>query len=275
MHAQHRRFFATSREQQLPLYMESIGFNPAQERFSRPRGYLYYHWLQTIRGEGKFTFGGTTLLMKENTGVLLLPNEPHQYEPVSEVWETMYITFLGPQVAAILSSLGLNLSSYYQWDQPSELTTYASEVLNSMASDRDVSGLDASGDLYRFLIVLKKHGRINNLPSVSHAVERLMPVLALMEQGFDDPNLGLDDMAIEVGLSARHLNTLFKQTFGMTAYAYFILYRIRKAKELMTAYSDITGKEIAQRVGFRDVSHFVATFRRIEGVTPEQFRNLY
>jgi AraC-like DNA-binding protein len=28
-------------------------------------------------------------------------------------------------------------------------------------------------------------------------------------------------------------------------------------------------------VGFTDPSHFVATFRRLEGLTPEQFKNMY
>ena len=43
----------------------------------------------------------------------------------------------------------------------------------------------------------------------------------------------------------------------------------------MTGDSSITVKDTAHHVGFRDVSHFVATFRRIEGVTPEQYRKLY
>ncbi|MNO91621.1 Transcriptional activator NphR [compost metagenome] len=255
--------------------MESIGFNQAQENFNRPSGYPCYHWLQTIQGEGEFTFGGTTLLLKENSGVLLLPNEPHEYKPASSIWETMYITFLGSQAKGIMASLGLNQSSYYQWDKDSELQSYAARVLESISSDRDVSDLDVSGDIYRFLIILKKHGRMNNLPSISHAIERLTPVITLMKQNFGDPNLGLERMGVEIGVSSRHLNSMFKQTFGVTAYAYLIMFRIRKAKEIMTGDSGITVKDTAHHVGFRDVSHFVATFRRIEGVTPEQYRILY
>ncbi len=275
MHAQHRRFFTNSREQKLPLHMESIGFNQPQENFNRPSGYPCYHWLQTIRGGGEFTFGGNTVLLKENSGVLLLPNEPHQYKPNTSIWETMYITFMGAQANVILSSLGLHQSSFYQWDHESELQSYAARVLDSIGSDRDVSELDVSGDIYRFLILLKKHGRINNLPSISHAIERLTPVLTLMEQNYGDPNLGLECMGTEIGISPRHLNSMFKKTFGMTAYAYLIMFRIRKAKERMTSDSSVTVKDTAHYVGFRDVSHFVATFRRIEGVTPEQYRILY
>ena len=142
----------------------------------------------------------------------------------------MYITFMGTQANAILSSFGLNQSSLYQWDQESQLQSYAARVLNSISSDRDVSELDVSGDTYRFLILLKKHGRVNNLPSISNAIERLKPVLTLMEKRYGDADLGLELMASEIGISPRHLNTMFKQTFRMTAYVYLIMFRIRKAK---------------------------------------------
>ncbi|WKL01144.1 AraC family transcriptional regulator [Paenibacillus amylolyticus] len=166
-------------------------------------------------------------------------------------------------------------AAFYQWEQCSPFNDYGQEVLDSISSDQDLSGLEASADIYRFLILLKKHGMTGNRSSISHAVERLAPLIAFMEQQYANPEIGLEHMAVVTGISSRHLNTLFKQSFGMTAYSYFILLRIRKAKEIMTGDTALTIRETAIRVGFRDSSHFVATFRRIEGVTPEQFRNLY
>lgn len=270
-----RRFFTELRDLQLPIHMESIGYNADQESIDRPDGYPCYHWIQTVNGEGELYFGGTSYTVKAGSGVLLAPRDAHGYRPISGVWETAYLTFGGPQSLAIVSTLGLSHSAYYEWDRGCELETFTSGLLGQIRSDRDLSGLDTSSDLYRFLTLLKKHGRVNNLPSLSHTVERLKPLMSFMESHYDDPNIGLEDMADQVGVSARHLNTLFRQTFGMTAYAYFILLRIRKAKELMTLYPRMTIKEVAGQVGFRDSSHFVATFRRLEDVTPEQFRNLY
>ncbi|MGP3786324.1 helix-turn-helix domain-containing protein [Paenibacillus sp. 1A_MP2] len=129
--------------------------------------------------------------------------------------------------------------------------------------------------MYRFLILLKKHGMTGSRSSISHAVERLAPLISFMNENYADPDIGLEQMAAIPGITPRHLNTLFKQSFGMTAYSYFILLRIRKSKEWMTGNSKLTVKETAAKVGFRDASHFVATFRRIEGVTPEQYRTLY
>ncbi|PQP80119.1 AraC family transcriptional regulator [Paenibacillus sp. PCH8] len=271
----HQRYFMTSRDQPLPLYIESLGYNGNQEKVSRPVGYPCYHWLQTVKGAGEFRFAGSTVIMGEATGILLPPNEPHEYVRAQGEWETLYITFGGPQCPAILESLGLGEAALYQWEPGSPINDYGQKVLDSISSDQDLSGLEASADIYRFLILLKKHGMTGNRSSISDAVERLAPLIAFMEQHYANPEIGLEHMAIVTGITSRHLNTLFKQSFGMTAYSYFILLRIRKSKEILTGDTGLTIKETAARVGFRDASHFVATFRRIEGVTPEQFRNWY
>ncbi|MDT0122206.1 AraC family transcriptional regulator [Paenibacillus sp. RRE4] len=271
----HQRFFMTPRDQPLPLYIESIGYNGNQEKVSRPAGYPYYHWLQTVKGAGEFKLSAASAILGGTSGILLPPNLPHEYARVQNEWETIYITFGGSQCAAIVDSLGLGEADIRQWETDSPLNHYGQHVLSSIGSDQDLSGLEASADMYRFLILLKKHGMTGNRSSISQAVARLAPLLAFMEQHYGDPDIGLEQMACIIGISSRHMNTLFKQSFGITAYSYFILLRIRKAKEMLTGSMELTIKETAARAGFRDASHFVATFRRIEGVTPEQFRNLY
>ncbi|WP_211747592.1 AraC family transcriptional regulator [Paenibacillus sp. Marseille-Q4541] len=274
---EHQRFFMTSREQPLPLYIESIGANLNQESIVRPSGYPCYHWLQTVEGEGEFTFGGKSYPVLPGTGVLIAPGEPHEYKRKGSGsrWSTLYITFSGPQSGPILASLELEPSACYQWDPASDLQSYGQKVLRSIGSDLDLTGLDASGDMYRFLLLLKKYGTTGNTPSLSHSLGRLAPLLVFMEENLGDPGVGLDEMAAVLSLSPRYVNTLFKQSFGETAYGYFILKRIRKAKEILTSHPEMTVKDTAQAVGFRDASHFVATFRKIEGVTPEHFRKLY
>ncbi|MBD7967150.1 AraC family transcriptional regulator [Paenibacillus gallinarum] len=274
---EHQRFFMTSREQPLPLYIESIGANLNQESIVRSAGYPCYHWLQTMEGEGEFTFAGKTYRLLPGTGVLVAPGEPHEYKRkgADRLWSTLYITFSGPQTSAILATLELEPSACYQWAPSSELQFFGQQVLGSIGSDRDLTGLEASGDLYRFLLLLKKYGTTGNSPSLSHSLERLAPLLQFMEEKLSDPSVGLSEMAAVLSVSPRYVNTLFKQSFGETAYGYFILKRIRRAKEILTSRPDMTVKETAEAVGFRDASHFVATFRKIEGVTPEHFRKLY
>ncbi|MCL5959068.1 MAG: helix-turn-helix transcriptional regulator, partial [Chloroflexi bacterium] len=46
--------------------------------------------------------------------------------------------------------------------------------------------------------------------------------------------------------------------------------RIEAAKDMLRN-SPVKTKQAAVRVGFKDVSHFVRLFRRVEGMTPAKF----
>jgi AraC-like DNA-binding protein len=96
-----------------------------------------------------------------------------------------------------------------------------------------------------------------------------------MDTRYADPNIGLNEMAETLSISPRRLNHLFRETFNLTPYAYFLYLRIRKAKEHLVHRPELSISDIAALVGFRDTSHFVATFRRHVGHPPEQFRKMH
>jgi AraC-like DNA-binding protein len=271
-----QRFILTpSSEQPLPLYVESIGYNPDQEKINRNHGYPFYHWIQTEAGEGVLTFEGKTISLPVHTGVLLLPGIPHLYEAASDRWETLYLTFSGPAVAAILESLQMHASTLFRWEKDTPLTELLTQMLERVESEPDVFGLNASLDAYRFMIMLGKYGQLNNQITISSNLSKLQPLIDWMDVHYSNPDMDLDQMAAVLNVSPRRLNTLFRATFSLSPYAYFLLLRIRKAKEILISRSDVTIKHISLLVGFRDVSHFVATFRKYVGMTPEQFRHLY
>jgi transcriptional regulator GlxA family with amidase domain len=82
-------------------------------------------------------------------------------------------------------------------------------------------------------------------------------------------------MAEQLDVGERQMNERFRELFGQTAYAYLIQLRLRKAKEWLPSRPEWTVRQIGEAVGFRDASHFVATFRQKEGMTPEKYRRLH
>src|SRR5690554_2288190 len=102
----HLRFQFPIADRRLPLYVETSGYNPNQEKINRPNGYLIYHWLQTISGEGTISYGGRTCSLPAHSGVLLFPGVSHMYQAVSEKWQTLYLTFDGSLATEILLKLG-------------------------------------------------------------------------------------------------------------------------------------------------------------------------
>lgn len=272
----HRRIqFARESGAVLPLYVESIGYNPDQEDIVRLDGYPAYHWLQTSEGEGRITFEDSSFSLPPNSGVLLLPNIPHRYEATSKQWRTYYLTFAGPAVRSMLESINLHICAFFHWEQQSPLNGFLEDMLARQESSQDQFGLYSSSDAYHLLLMLTKYGQLQNNTAISSNLDKLRPLLDWMETNYGDPSIGLQELAAQLQVSGRHMNTLFMQTFGLSPYAYLVRLRIRKAKELLIHHPEATVKDIAAWVGYREDSHFVATFRKQTGVTPQQFRRLY
>ncbi|MEK3884628.1 AraC family transcriptional regulator [Paenibacillus sp. PL2-23] len=271
-----RRVVPASPAELLPLQLETIGIKYDQENIDRPNGYPYYHWLQTLQGEGELSTHGRTWRMTERTGVLLSPGTPHRYEARLGQWQTGFITFHGSSAASIVQALGFGDAEWLQWETDKPIITDQLESLLSFAeAGGDPSGWRYSGDLYRFLTLLRTDARTDNRPAMSKRLERIQALLDWLEEHFGNPDIGLSEMAVHLGIGERQLNERFRELFGQTAYAYLIRLRIRKAKVWLPSLPDWTVRRIGEAVGFRDASHFVATFRRLEGMTPEAYRKLY
>ncbi|QHW33860.1 AraC family transcriptional regulator [Paenibacillus rhizovicinus] len=270
---EHRRYVAAATQAQtLPLYLESIGFNPAQEPIQRRNGYPLYHWLETVEGEGDVRFHGRALTLPPGSGILLMPGEPHEYRRSADIWRTRYVTFGGAAAPGMLESLGMSASASYRWEADSPMAGMLPALLAEAARGGDVFGLDASRGVYGFLLTLWKFGQARQGSGISQSLQRIAPLLEWLEASLQDPSLNLGSMSEHSSLSPRRLNTLFHQLFGLSPYAYLLQLRIRRSQELLVSRSGRTVAQIGQDVGFRDASHFVATFRRHTGETPERFR---
>jgi AraC-like DNA-binding protein len=272
----HRRAVFPIPTESLPLQMETIGIHPDQEFIQRPEGYPYYHWLQTLEGEGELILHGTAIKLPMHSGILLPPCEPHSYQAKGALWRSAYITFTGTLVSTLTAHLFGSAPERIQWDRNDpDITQQLERILALAESGADASGWKSSAELYRFLTLLKTNGRRNHLPSITHRLEKIQALLDWLEKKYANPNLGLAQMAEQLEIGERQLNERFKELFGQTAYAYLIQLRLRKAKEWLPSRPDLTVRQIGEAVGFRDASHFVATFRQREGITPDNYRRLH
>ena len=85
-------------------------------------------------------------------------------------------------------------------------------------------------------------------------------------------DLSIDKLAAVSNLSPYHFSRLFKQNTGLAPHQYVLHWRIEEAKRLLMR-TDHDLAEIAQRLGFRDQSHFTERFRKVTGVTPKRWRD--
>ncbi|THF75108.1 AraC family transcriptional regulator [Cohnella fermenti] len=271
-----RRFVLTNgQEHALPLFVETVGAAKEADKMVRSEGYPYYHWLQTIRGEGVFRIGDRAYALPANSGILVQPGVPHTYETRGDHWDTAYLTFGGPNAPELLQSLNLLEPVPMHWENDSPMSHLLEGMLDRLEEDADLFGLTASAEAYRFLITLRHYGSPDSPSARVRSSEKLRPLLEWMERSYANADVGLAEMSDVLNMPVSSLNVLFRGTFGVSPYVYLIQLRLRKAKELLINQPATPVKQIAEYVGFRDASHFVATFRRKTGIPPEQFRRLY
>lgn len=100
----------------------------------------------------------------------------------------------------------------------------------------------------------------------------LITPVSYLETHYMD-TISVDELAKMSGLSSRHFNRLFHDTYHTSPLDYLLKYRIRKAENLLS-YTDIPISEIAYQCGFNDSNYFSRQFRRINNISPRAFRHL-
>lgn len=82
--------------------------------------------------------------------------------------------------------------------------------------------------------------------------------------------VSLKELAALVNLSEDHFLRAFKAAVGQTPHQYLIGCRLTRARRLLHE-ARLPMSEIGRRCGFLRASHFAATFRRFEGVSPSDW----
>ena len=89
---------------------------------------------------------------------------------------------------------------------------------------------------------------------------------------YAEPGIGVAAIAEHLGISEGHLSHLLKKETDYTLLNYLTRYRMHQAMELL---KDCRVKiyEVAEAVGYRDVTHFSATFKKLVGVSPSEYQD--
>lgn len=86
-------------------------------------------------------------------------------------------------------------------------------------------------------------------------------------------NLTLTAIAAELGLSPAYFCRLFKRSIDITPHQYILQQRVERSKQLLSQ-KDIRIVDIANQCGFANPSHFARCFRKMTGISPQQFREM-
>lgn len=102
----------------------------------------------------------------------------------------------------------------------------------------------------------------------------IMDALKFIEENYASKDLSVKMVANYLGVSEGHLGHLFRKETNFTFASYVTKCRMRAARNLLKDYSHKIF-EVAELVGYHDITYFSVTFKKYVGVSPSEYQDRY
>ena len=193
----------------------------------------------------------TDLKMPKMDGLEMLRRLRESGNNVYAIILTAYDSFAYAQTALRLGAVDFLLKPFRDGDLEQAVTALQKRISDS-------AGTQETQLLYQ----LKKGDKS----------KYVMEAMDYIGEHFSDPGVGVAAIAEYLGISEGHLSHLFKKETDYTLLNYLTRYRMHRAMELLR---DCRVKiyEVAEAVGYRDVTHFSATFKKLVGMSPSEYQD--
>lgn len=233
-----------------PIHIGEATLPPGHTWGPSSINYVMIH--KIVSGHGTLFSRGRTYRPKAGDAFILMPGEIAKWVADTEdPWHYQWVSFTG--------KLSNDFGQLEPVFQPPENTLLHFKVDADNAPPN--LGHLLAGDLmhlYAMMLVAEKVQPDHVLRAINYI------------QLHHAEDLTIQTISDHVGLNRDYFARLFKQKTGMTLQAHIMAVRVHTAQQLM--YDGYSVKESALLSGFKDPSNFSKYYKRINGVSPKQWK---
>lgn len=257
----------------LPYEVISIGIYQEQCEMLREQGYPGAQILISVEGRGVLETEGKRFLLEEGDIIFLPADRKHHYYPESTqgIWRLDWISFFGSSLDSTLERFNLIEAKVLCGADTERVGCILRQILSDLKTDRICGQECASVHIYELLMELYRLDKELNLVQYK-MTNRLVPVLDYIDEHITE-TMTLEELAQVLHITPQHLCRTFRECFSMRPFEYVTKRRVQLSKKYLADRS-IKIAAVGKMVGIRDVSYYCYNFKRFEGITPNEFRNL-
>ena len=122
------------------------------------------------------------------------------------------------------------------------------------------------------LLQTKAKSLIINDPNQVFNDTRIGTVIKYIKENLTNKDISVDLLAKKAYMSTSHFHKQFKNTLGISPIDYINSEKIKFSKKLIKESKDFRMSEIAFKSGFNNTSYFNRQFKKMELMTPQQFK---
>lgn len=245
-------------------------------------------FLYNLHGKIELEYGTETITLNEHTGITFCPLverfkiDWHSIDHTEFLWVSLPLTKLHTLFETNVQSNESENTSI----KKSELIEKEFEISPSISSCihqiRTYNGSQNAANLYFKGKVLESIALSMQEIERKTQAESACPVISthdewqkvhkakdILQDEWDTPP-SAQELAYKVGLNEYKLKAGFKYMYGTTIFNFLKEYKLEKAKEWLIS-ENARVNEVATRIGYTNISHFIAAFKNRFGITPKQF----
>jgi AraC-like DNA-binding protein len=210
--------------------------------------------------------------VKPGSILLVYPGQWHRYKPSADTgWTEHYIGFSGTYARYLFqnSEILCNHPSVLSLGFHDNLMQLFNQIIDLVHDEKPGFQYVCTGLLIQLLgniLYMIKNQGFNGKEierKIRHARMRL-------QEQYSEP-VDMERLALSCNMGYSHFRKMFKKYTGMSPLQYHNMFRLQKAKELLSE-SDKPIKKIALELGFQSEHYFTRLFKKKMGVTPSELR---
>jgi AraC family transcriptional regulator, arabinose operon regulatory protein len=235
----------------------------------------YFELHMILSGQGTFIHNEKSWQLSCGDGFLITPGQLVRYEADEKnPWTYIWIGFNGNEAKSLLEHSGLSESVPVFFTSEGLDLHQCFIMLSELKTTDKYHGLLGQGFLCHILGYLMKESKANQELSIQIASQTryVQEMITYVEKQYHQP-IGVSHIAQHIGLERKYMSKLFKDEVGITLQNYLVQYRMEKALHLLKR-SELTIRQVAYSVGYKDPLVFSKAFKRITAQTPSQLRVL-
>ena len=265
------------------IHLQEVGELQAQRpHTSRRRNLSSYLFFMVLSGEGTLEYGGETFHLKRGDCAFVDCHKPYAHNCAETLWRLKWVHFYGPNMGGIygkyVSRGGRPVLTPPDADSYENLVDGIYQIAASDANIRDMQIFEKLTSLLTLLMeqcYSQSEGAGEEKKTQKSAAKRqnLQTVKEYLDENYHS-RISLDMLAERFYINKFYLTRIFKEQFGESVTGYLQQVRITQAKQRLR-FTDKSIEEIAHECGMHDANYFSRMFKKVEGVTPGEFRRLW
>ncbi len=258
------------------IHLQEIGTLTAQKPHTSQRENLAsYLFFIVIMGIGTLEYCENSYELKTGDCAFLDCRKAYAHRTSEKLWTLKWVHFYGPNMNGIYEKYtergGQPAFHAREPQRYLEILRQLHEIAVGNAYIRDMQIYEKLTALLTLLMEESWNPQSNTRGGTQK--QNLQNIKDYLDQNYSQKIL-LDDLAEHFYINKFYLTKIFKEQFGLSVNNYLTQVRITHAKQLLR-FTDFSVEKIGAECGMSDANYFSRVFKKVEGMSPGEFRKLW